>query len=189
MNLIQRFNQLDHRLLDVLQESLRHPWLDRILTAVTHLGDLGAIWALWGVALFWVQRQQSLLLILAISLCALVCNLIMKPLFRRGRPFEYSREVDVLIAEPKDRSFPSGHTMASFTAAVLICTQLGGWQAVLALTLALLIALSRLYLGVHYPSDVLAGAVFGSVLGAAVPPLFADLAGEWAQWLTLILGI
>jgi len=189
MNMIQRFNQLDHDLLDALQERLRHPWLDKLLGAVTHLGDLGAVWILGAVALFWVHRRESLLLIFGIALCALVCNLLMKPLFRRSRPFERSDEIDVLIAEPSDRSFPSGHTMASFTAAALLYSVFGGWVGGFALLLAALIAFSRLYLGVHYPSDVLAGALFGAVLGAAVPPLFGGMAGELAQWLTNVLQI
>ena len=182
--MLRKLNELDHRLLDVLQEKLRRPWLDGFVSALTHLGDLGAVWLLWGVALFWTDRAAGILLIFAIALCALVCNLLMKPLFRRGRPFEFAEGVDVLIAEPSDRSFPSGHTMASFTAAAVLWSLFGGWMGALALSLAFLIGLSRLYLGVHYISDVLAGAVFGFLLGSFVPPLFGEAAAELAAWAT-----
>ena len=129
---MQWLTAIDHKLLDILQKHCRRQRLDQLMAALTHLGDMGFVWLLWAVALFRNHRMESILLVGSIAVCAVVCNLIMKPLFGRSRPFE-SRDVELLIREPKDRSFPSGHTMASFTAAAALFGLFGGWQGALAL--------------------------------------------------------
>lgn len=178
---------MDHKLLDFLQKYCRHEKLDGIMAALTHLGDLGFVWLLWAVALFRNHREEAVLLVSSIAVCALVCNLLMKPLFGRSRPFE-SRDVELLIREPKDRSFPSGHTMASFTAAAVLLCLFGGWQGALALALACLIGWTRLYLCVHHPSDVLAGAFFGSIVGSLCACLGQGMAAIIADWTRWFLG-
>jgi len=130
---------------------------------------------------------EGVLLFGSIAVCALICNLLMKPLFARKRPFEH-HDVDVLIHKPSDRSFPSGHTMASFTALAVIWQLCGGWMGWLALLLALIIALSRLYLLVHYLSDVLCGAIFGLAVGSLCV-LFGQIPAQWgAELLQSVLG-
>lgn len=184
---MQWLTALDHKLMDMLQQHCRHPKLDRLMATLTHLGDMGFVWLLWGTVLFWKQRRESILLIGSIGVCAIVCNVIMKPLFGRSRPFE-SREVELLIREPQDHSFPSGHSMASFTAASVLLLLLGGWQAALALLLACFISWTRLYLCVHHPSDVLAGAFFGSLLGSFCALFGQGAAEQLAQWSRWFLG-
>ena len=94
----------------------------------------------------------------------LLCNVILKPAAARPRPFEVNMGVRLLIEAPKDFSFPSGHTGASFAAAAaLFFAGSRGWIPVG--ILAVLIGFSRLYLYVHYPSDVLAGALLGIAAG------------------------
>ena len=93
-----------------------------------------------------------------------MCNVLLKPLVGRARPFQSDGSVALLVSSPGDFSFPSGHTGASFAAAAVMFfgrSSLWGW----ALALAALIAFSRLYLYVHYPSDVLAGALLGILTG------------------------
>lgn len=184
---MQWLTAIDHKLLDILQKHCRRQRLDQLMAALTHLGDMGFVWLLWAVTLFRNHRMESILLVSSITVCAVVCNLIMKPLFGRSRPFE-SRDVELLIREPKDRSFPSGHTMASFTAAATLLGLFGGWQGALALALACLIGWTRLYLCVHHPSDVLAGALFGGVVGALCAAFGRGIAAAWAEWTLWFLG-
>ena len=101
----------------------------------------------------------------ALLLGVVICNIIMKPAFARIRPYDYQLEhfgktIQLLVSTPHDFSFPSGHTIASFEAATAIAIHNKKW-GVAALVLACLIAFSRLYLYVHYPTDVLASVVLG----------------------------
>ena len=99
----------------------------------------------------------------AALLCGLIFgNLLLKPLIARVRPYDLREGIELLISKPSDYSFPSGHTLASFEAAVVLMVRERkrfGWAA---LVLAVLIAFSRLYLYVHYPSDVLGGILLGT---------------------------
>ena len=97
---------------------------------------------------------------LALVLGLLIGNLTLKPLIARIRPYDANPDVTLLIDRLSDYSFPSGHTLASFEAAAVLLLQYRA-KAIPALVLALLIAFSRLYLYVHYPTDVLAGALLG----------------------------
>ena len=106
----------------------------------------------------------------ALVLDLLCCNVILKPLVGRVRPCDVNTAVKLLIARPLDASFPSGHTAVSFAAVCALWAERSRlW--IPALALALLLAFSRLYLYVHWPSDVLAGAVLGGLLGLAARPL------------------
>lgn len=179
--MLKKITELDRRFMLFMENGYRHPGLDRLFSSLTHLGDMGAVWLLWAVALAVSEGMEGVLLFGSIALCAIVCNLLMKPLCARQRPFE-QHDVDVLIAKPSDRSFPSGHTMASFTAAAVICSLCDGWMPWLALALALIIALSRLYLLVHYLSDVLCGALFGWVVGQLCV-VFGQVPAQWGAQL------
>ena len=112
------------------------------------------------------DRWVGVSVALALVLDLVCCNLILKPLVDRVRPFAVNTAVELLTAPPLDASFPSGHTAASF-AAVFALKASGSrlWKP--ALVLAAAIAFSRLYLYVHWPSDVLFGAVLGTALGYA----------------------
>lgn len=153
--------------LDWIAAHCRTAWLDVIMPAITHLGDSGMIWILLGLAILLLDkknRRTGFQVLLALLLSLIFCNLILKNAVDRIRPFEINTMVQLLIPPPEDASFPSGHTSASFAAAtVLMLTRWKGrWPA---LILAVLIALSRLYLYVHFPTDVLFGAIVGSLCG------------------------
>ena len=96
---------------------------------------------------------------------ALLCNLILKPLVARIRPYDVNTAVQLLVSKPVDYSFPSGHTAASFASvvALFMAGERKLWKP--ALVLAVLIAFSRLYLYVHYPTDVLGGLILGLIAG------------------------
>lgn len=152
--------------LDFIQAHLSSRAGDIVMPLITHLGDSGMIWA--GLALVLLispkTRKTGAALMAALALEVLCCNLILKPLAARIRPCDVNTAVQLLIPRPDDFSFPSGHTGASFAAASALYF-IGSKLRFPALILAVLIGFSRLYLYVHYPTDVLAGAVLGTLLG------------------------
>ncbi|MBO5743874.1 MAG: phosphatase PAP2 family protein [Clostridia bacterium] len=145
-----------------LIQMLRCSFLDLILTFITHLGDKGFLWIALGLGLCFVKkhRRTGVCILLALLINLIICNLSLKPLIARVRPYEYAEGIKLLINEPHDFSFPSGHSSSSFAAAFSVWYTNRKWGTVCAL-LAGLIAFSRLYLYVHFPSDVLFGILIG----------------------------
>lgn len=152
-------------ILNWIKEHLSCAWLDAVFPVYSALGNGGHIWLGAAVVLLCTKKYCKTGLAMAISLllCMLICNLTLKPLFARVRPFD-AEGVVPLVFPPKDGSFPSGHTASSFAAATAVFIyhkKAGAWL----LGAAALMGFSRLYLYVHYPTDVLAGAVLGILLG------------------------
>lgn len=164
--------EMELKVLDWIQSSLRCGFLDWVMPLVSRLSDHGEIWILLAVVLllFHRQRRAGLTVSCALTMDLLACNIILKPLIGRERPFLLRPELVLLTQMPGDASFPSGHTAASF-AAVFALKAARSPLWVPALVLAVLIAFSRLYLYVHWPSDVLGGAVLGAALGWAAGKL------------------
>lgn len=161
----------DLPILDWIRDSLTHPILDAIMPPVTTLGNGGIIWILLALVLLLLPKHRAAGIKMAVALLMglLVCNLGMKPLFARIRPFDFQweycgRVIDLLIAAPQDYSFPSGHTIASFEAATVLLLYRRKW-GIPALILSVLIAFSRLYLYVHYPTDVICSVILGVLIG------------------------
>lgn len=152
--------QWDFSVLDAIA-SLRTPALDAFFSAITHLGDKGIVWIVLALILLCIRRTRPLGVCMALALIfdLLLCNMILKPLVGRIRPFAL-REVTLLIKAPHDASFPSGHTAVSFAAAGVPALRRSK-LAIPALILASIIAFSRLYLYVHFPTDVLGGILVG----------------------------
>ena len=151
--------------LDFLQEHLRCGFLDAVVPVVTKLGDYGVLWILLTIVLlaFPKTRKAGLATACALLLELLLCNLLIKPLVARERPYTY-RELQLLIPSLKDYSFPSGHTAASFAvSSALFFRKNRLWIPVFALSV--LLGFTRLYLYVHFPSDVLCGALLGVLVG------------------------
>ncbi|MDY3691091.1 MAG: phosphatase PAP2 family protein [Dysosmobacter sp.] len=155
-------------ILDWIQAHLRCGFLDAVLPIISWTANHGEIWILLALALVLRKssRRQGWTVALALVLDLVCCNLLLKPLIGRVRPFAVNPAVELLVSPPLDASFPSGHTAASFTA-VFALRGSGSplWKP--ALAVAVLIAFSRLYLYVHWPSDVLGGALLGAFLGWA----------------------
>ena len=161
-------NQGELHVLDWMAAFMRRPLLDAWMPRITFLGDHGWFWVVLAIALMLYKpwRRIGLTIGVALLLSLFVANLWLKPLVGRIRPYDVNPLAELLILAPKDFSFPSGHSQASFAAAfALFCHQKKAGAA--ALGLATLIAFSRLYLYVHYPSDVLCGMVIGIALGWA----------------------
>lgn len=168
-------------ILNWIQTYLRSDVLDTVMPLISRLADHGEVWILLALVLLAVkgQRLYGGAVAFGLTLDLIACNMILKPLVGRLRPFLLNPDVVLLITPPGDASFPSGHTAASF-AAVFALKTAGSplWKP--ALVLAVLIAFSRLYLYVHWPSDVLGGAVLGAVVGWTGAKLVMLL----SQWMT-----
>lgn len=162
--------------LDFLQR-LHSPVLDEVMCFITKLGNAGGVWIAFCAVLFvWPKtRRCSLAVGLALIFDALLCNIILKPAFCRVRPCDLNHAVTLLIPRPADFSFPSGHTAASF--AVVSALFFWGEQklALSSLVLAALMAFSRMYLYVHYPTDILGGILVGCITGTAGSWMAAQL--------------
>ena len=157
---------IEFAVLDWIQENLRCGFLDMLMPAVSRLSDHGEVWILLAAALLLrkAHRRQGLAVAFALVLDLLSCNLFLKPLVGRVRPCYVNTAVELLAAVPADASFPSGHTAASF-AAVFALYYSGSplWKP--AAALASVIAFSRLYLYVHWPTDILGGILLGWLVG------------------------
>lgn len=152
--------------LDFIQ-TMHTPLITKIMKAASKLGDAGFIWILLAAVLLTIPktRKVGILVSVALLLDVLTCNVILKPLIARTRPYDVNTAVELLIRAPRDYSFPSGHTAASFAAAAALWFADKKKLAIPALVLAVLIAFSRMYFYVHYPTDVLGGAILGMVCG------------------------
>ena len=160
----------DLPILDWIAANLWCPLLDAVMPVITVLGDAGIFWMVIAAALllFKKTRRVGLGMGIAMLMGLLLCNLTLKPLCQRPRPYDYQFDVfnkliPLLIEQQHDFSFPSGHTIACFEAAGVIALNNKKW-GIPALILASLIAFSRLYLYVHYPTDVLVSVLLGLAL-------------------------
>lgn len=166
---------MEGNILLFIQNNIRNPILDPVFNAITHLGDGGIFWIILTVFLLCFRKTRRAGVYSAYALLGslLVNNLILKNLVNRTRPYEVIDGLVCLVSPAKDASFPSGHTGASFASAVAVYRRLPKRYGVLLLILAALIAFSRLYVGIHYPTDVLGGLVTGVALG-----MLTTLVGE-----------
>lgn len=160
---------LDGTLLYWVYDNLSCGLLDALMPKLTLLGSGGAIWILAACGLLCTKkyRRQGGLLLAALAAGVLVGNVCLKNLIARPRPCWLDDSVQLLIASPTDYSFPSGHTLSSVIGTTVLTktNHKFGWTAI---PTAAIIAFSRLYLFVHYPSDILAGAILGVAIGEAV---------------------
>lgn len=159
-------NLFEIGILDFIQNNLRCAFLDWFMPIVTVLGDGGIFWIFFTLALLIIPKTRKLGLVCAVSLLIdlALCNGLLKNLIARTRPFDVNPDIKLLIPKPGDYSFPSGHAAASFTVVgALIFSKSRLW--IPTLVLSVVIALSRLYLYVHYPTDIIGGAVLGIFFG------------------------
>lgn len=152
-----------------IQENLRADWLDPIVKGITFLGNAGWLWIVLSLVLLILPKTRKTGFCTAGALVfdLLSVNILLKPLVSRTRPYLVDPSLISLIGEQSDKSFPSGHTAASFAFAVAFAMMAPKKYSIPVLVLATLIALSRLYLGVHYPTDILGGMVIGTLCGIA----------------------
>lgn len=180
---MQHILDFDWAVFQFVEKYLWGPFLDVLMPFITHLGDAGIIWIVLAVILLFFKkyRKFGFMMITGLLLSLLINDNILKPLISRPRPFD----LDVwkgmfiypeLITRPDSLSFPSGHTSSSFAAAVVLIFTGRKRVYIPPLILAFFIALSRIYVHVHYCTDVLAGMVVGTLYGLLAFLLVAKLA-------------
>ena len=198
------FTQLDGNLLIGIQQALNADWLTPIMIFFTYLAEYGIVWILICLILLILRKTRRLGIICSLSLALtfICCNLVLKPIVDRTRPWVLFEEVNRMLPDPGDASFTSGHTASSIGPAwgmfmaslpVRLRKEDGtlsvrsydavpclGWNgtgadphtvhrlSILAIIVAALVGLSRIYLGMHYPSDVLAGFLLGMICATIV---------------------
>ena len=153
--------------LDGLQ-ALRNPVLDALAVFFDFTGAHGELWIVLTLLLLLRRptRKAGAAMAVALVLYMLAGHCVLKPLFARPRPCDIRPEMLTLVARPNGWSFPSGHTASAFSAAFGLWMQ-NRKLGTPALVLAAFIGFTRLYLYVHFPTDVLGGALLGLALGAA----------------------
>lgn len=144
-----------------LQE-LHNQVLDVFFSTITRLGDGGIFWIILCLVMLCTKKYRKWGVLFALSMlcCFLIGNIALKNIVARSRPCWVNPDITLLIKNPQDYSFPSGHSMISFTSALSIWYANKKW-GIAAFILASVIAFSRLYLFVHYPTDVLMGILIG----------------------------
>lgn len=170
--MLEMIQILDESALLWIQDAVRVPFLDPLVEAFTSLGNTGVMWIVLSLGMLcWKPtRRAGGIALLAMALGMLCTNVVLKQLVLRPRPYVMVEGLIPLLTSADPSSFPSGHTCAAFAAGIIWARALPRtWMRVGAVILAVCMGLSRLYVGVHYPSDVLAGAVVGSLCA-------------WAAW-------
>ena len=164
-------NSIDFAILDALQK-IHFALLNYIMAFFTYIGEGGAVWIAAALILMFIRSKRPAGFAAALSLIfELIFNEnILKHIFHRTRPFLINTSIDTIVHRPSSYSFPSGHTCSAFAAATAIFCfdkRLG----TIAYIVAALIGFSRNYFYIHYPTDVLCGALFGVLLGLAAAAL------------------
>lgn len=178
--MLEALMNLDGGFLLFLQEYVRNPILDKNMIFITSLGNGGMIWIVATVLLLIPKKTRKAGIVSAAALLGslLFNNMLIKNIVQRQRPYVTLETLKIIIPRPSDFSFPSGHSAASFAAAASFYRLLPKKFGILAIVLAALIAFSRLYVGVHYPTDVLAGALMGIALSYFAQYLVETIAAK-----------
>ena len=158
--------QIEFQILDALQK-IHTPVLDGVMCLITSLGNAGILWIVMAAVLLIIPRTRKVGICMAIALVLdlLMTNCLLKNLVARTRPYDVANFTDLIVKKPKDYSFPSGHTAASFAAVTALFMSRKKLLGAISCVIAILIAFSRMYLYVHYPTDVLGGLLLGLLSG------------------------
>lgn len=167
---------LDSNILFWVQNNLHNSFLDRIMTLITYLGNLGTVWILLSIALILTKKYRiiGVLTFITLILNTILGDCILKHIVNRPRPFNMLKGLDIIINRPTSYSFPSGHTSSSFAAALMLGYYIRNYRWCFYIT-AILIALSRIYLLVHYPSDVFCGILLGCISFIIINTLYKKI--------------
>lgn len=166
---MQKITDIDFTILNFIHEHLSCSFLDFLMPKITFLGNSGLIWIFSSTAMLFFKksRKTGIETFAGLSAGVLTGNILLKNLIARSRPCWINDTIKMLISVPQDYSFPSGHTMSSFIAAGIIM-HFNKRIGITAYILASMIAFSRLYLYVHFPTDILAGIILGTAIAYVI---------------------
>ena len=162
--MLEIIQTVDETILLWIQETVRQGWLNPLVEFYTTLGNGGLLWIVLSLALLcWrPTRKVGAASLLALAIGFLCTNVAVKPLIQRPRPYTAVEGLVPLLTSGDPNSFPSGHTCAAFAAGMIWVRALPRrWMGRLAAGMAVAMGLSRLYVGVHFLTDVLAGCAVG----------------------------
>jgi undecaprenyl-diphosphatase len=162
--MITKILEIDNAILTFIQNNLHSAVLDSIMLAVSWISNGGAVWIAAALLLILTKKYRitGFAILVALALGAVIGDLILKPLVGRIRPFYLHEEIQLLITGLTDFSFPSGHTASSFASATVLYMYNRRW-GIFGFALAAVIAFSRLYFYVHYPTDIIGGMILGLI--------------------------
>lgn len=161
-------NFIDIKTLEIIKEYFSSPIMDSIMVLITNLGDRGLIWIIISIILLISKKYKKIgiTMIVALLLTSIAGEGIIKNIIQRPRVFNSLMDIELIIKAPSSYSFPSGHTASSFAAATVLGYYIKKYKYVFYFC-AFLVAFSRLYLWVHYPSDIVGGIILG-ILGGYI---------------------
>ncbi len=162
-------NVFDDSIINFIAENFHNAFTDVFFVYVTYLGELGLVWIVISLVMLISKKYRvyGFLALMALLLTFLIGEVVLKNIIARDRPFVSDPDLLVLIHKPSSFSFPSGHSGSSFTAATIFYF-VNKKFGVCAYILAFLVAFSRVFLCVHYPTDVICGAVLGIIMANVV---------------------
>lgn len=161
--MLETLLHLDGNILLFIQDAVRNPVLDPVMKVITSLGNAGILWIILTILLLIPEKTRKVGMMSACALLAslLVNNILVKNLAARARPYNAIEGLIPIVTKPSEFSFPSGHAASSLASASVFYRKLPKKYGIMAVVIAVLISLSRLYVGVHYPTDVIAGIISG----------------------------
>lgn len=176
MRCISRRERFDIFVLEYIKEKFTGPKADKIMVGFTLLGELGIFWGIVGLILTLQDkyRNSGAMVFVALFVTTLMGEGIIKNIVKRQRPCEEVNDDDMVIRKPLSYSFPSGHTASSFAVAGVLFRCFSVWGIVF-FVIATLIAFSRMYLYVHYPTDIIAGVTLGLLCSQFTLYMFNNL--------------
>jgi len=171
--MLEAIRAFDLAVLNFLQSTVKCAFLDPVMAFFSYLGEKGIFWIAIGLIMLFFKRTRAtgLMLLCAMLLGFLIGEIGLKNIIDRARPFTQSTNVVPNISLPSSSSFPSGHSASSAAAAAVLVGRHGRY-AIPAVVVAALIAFSRLYNYVHYPSDVICGIILGTLCALMVMFIF-----------------
>lgn len=180
---MENWNLMESNVLLWIQNNLRNPALDVVMPYVSWLNNAGMLAIITVCVLLLMKKYRNVGIAAMSSLFAefLLVNVLIKPLVCRTRPFYVNEALQYLGTLPTDYSFPSGHTGAAFAVATVMLLCMPKKCGIPAIFLATLIAFSRLYNGVHYPTDVLGALLIGVLTSVCAAKLVFPKASAWLQ--------
>ena len=174
LQLLSSIEGFDVAILLFIQEHIRNSLFDKLFIPITHFSDDALFWVLLVLVLLWSPKTRRIgaAALISMVICYLLCSVWLKDYVARIRPYDAYNSIRLLIEKQDEFSFPSGHSTMSFASSLIYVRMMEKPFGTATLLLAILIAFSRLYVGVHYPSDVLAGFLLALVVSTIVYAFF-----------------